>query len=123
MQEVIVDSNKRECEVALDRAIKFSLDRIAASIEAESKKQLQSMIYGRKESENYNRTGNLINSVSHKRTGALEVEVSADAEYAIYVHEGTRNNSPKPFMANALKRVEKQLEEITDLGLRKFGFR
>lgn len=82
----------------------------AAAVEAETKNQLDVLIY-RTPERGYRRTGNLRNSVRHKLVSRNVAEVQAHAEYARAVHEGTSRMGPRPYMANALKRDAPRMAE------------
>lgn len=48
-------------------------------------------------------TGNLINSHTRKRTGALTWQVMSPAEYSVYVHMGTKNMPARPWFEIAVQ--------------------
>lgn len=66
------------------------------------------LIYDTPPSPNYVRTGNLRRSIGSEEVGDV-VEVYAEAEYAEYVHEGTRHMAPRPFLARAAADEEERL--------------
>lgn len=102
-------SNLARVVAAVERGVNNAVSETAATLEAETKKQLDVLIYSTPAAPTYTRTGNLINSVQHRNLAPGKAEVSAQAAYAAYVHEGTRNMSPRPFMANAIKADEPKL--------------
>ena len=92
-----------KAEDALARVKQAVIEEAAASIEAGAKRQAVSMIYQQPESPTYKRTGNLLNSIAHDVTQGEGV-VWAGAEYAPYVHEGTRHVAARPFLREAFDR-------------------
>ena len=96
-------SNLARVTAAISRGVNNAVAETAATLEAETKKQMDVLIYSTPAAPTYTRTGNLINSVQHRNISPGTAEVTAQAAYAAYVHEGTRNMGPRPFMANAVK--------------------
>lgn len=54
-------------------------------------------------------TGNLKNS-GHVDTGNLTATIAYGAEYAVYVHEGTRRMAARPFLRSAFDSVAPEIE-------------
>jgi len=63
-------------------------------------------------------TGLLKTSIQAK-TNNLESEVSANTRYAIYVHEGTRRMSGRPFMTNAVKKLIPKIKRLFEDAIKK----
>lgn len=55
-------------------------------------------------------TGNLKNS-KHTEINGLSARLHWQAEYALYVHEGTRYQPATPFAADAVEKVQPSLEQ------------
>lgn len=102
MTSVTYKDTSGPVEARIRAAIARTMGETAAALEAEAKGQAQRLIYATPESASYRRTGNLMNSITHSFTED-SATVTAGAEYAIYVHEGTRHMTPRPFLVNAAK--------------------
>lgn len=80
----------------------------------ETQVELDRLIYDTPESPNYQRTTNLYHSTARKMVTPTSGVVSsgdARAPYAQYVHEGTDNMPPRPYLNNAAKNVEAGMEQ------------
>lgn len=99
----------QQAGAALARVQARVIASTAADMEAEAKREAMRLIYRTPESENYQRTGNLLNNIGHD-LGVGSAEVFAAAEYSVYVHEGTRYMAPRPFLANALTTVGRTMQ-------------
>lgn len=42
----------------------------------------------------------------------MRAEIKPNVHYALYVHEGTRYMSPRPFMKTGSERMERELEQL-----------
>jgi HK97 gp10 family phage protein len=116
------ESNSRRVLRVLESGLEEALEDIGDDLMDQALDQMDRLIYDTPLGEGDERTGDLRASLDYDRDG-LELEVYADTDYAVFVHEGTRKESPKPFLTNALKRVESSIDNTVALGLRKEGFR
>lgn len=57
-------------------------------------------------------TGNLINSHGRRRVGADTWEVMSPAEYSIFVHEGTKRMSARPWFDEGLITAQPKIEAM-----------
>lgn len=107
---------------AIDIAKKAALRAVTADLERATKRELQTLVYDTPESPNYRRTGNLINSVTHRVTSD-NAQVNVGAQYAWHVHEGNQYVGPRPFLANAVKRQKRKLPKLVADAFAKAGLR
>lgn len=56
-------------------------------------------------------TGNMLNAI-HSKVGSSDAEVISPAPYSIYVHEGTRYMSARPFLRKALEESVSAIKQI-----------
>lgn len=105
---------------AIRRAVERTTQQTGAALETETKRELDRLVYSAPPARSgYRRTGNLAASVRHRLVAANEVRVEATAEYAAYVHEGTRHTPPRPFLANAVQRERARILDRLTANLRK----
>lgn len=83
-------------------ATNLLISESTAAVEGQAKDNLGVMVYDTPPSPDYQRTGHLLNSLGHEMRDDLNGEVFDTADYAIYVHEGTRHMHPRPFLHDAL---------------------
>lgn len=122
MSSVTVDSNLRRAILLLESAVEEALEDIGDDLVEQSQKELQRLVYDKPITGDYERTGELRESVKAEKRGT-SLEVSADAPHAVHVHEGTRKMSPRPFLTNAMKRTKGRVEGLVAKSMRKKGFR
>lgn len=61
-------------------------------------------------------TGNLRASGQMEMEGDLTGTITYSAEYALYVHQGTINQSAQPFLSQAMREVEQSFQDgIADI--------
>ena len=120
--DVVVKSNRLACEAALSEALDNAVTEVSELIEREAMRQLGSLIYETPESPSYKRTGHLKRSLRQKKTGHQKAKVENDAEYAVFVHEGTRRMSPRPFLENSRRRIVPKIPDVVADALKKLGF-
>lgn len=75
--------------------------RLAAKVDAEAKQLLTNQMVNV-------RTGRLRSSTTHvlvTRRGSVAAIVGSGAKYGIYLHEGTRHISPRPYLTTAARNV------------------
>lgn len=56
-------------------------------------------------------TGRMRSSIQHRKIDALTGEVKTGVNYAIYVHEGTRYMSGRPFLREAIDSLQNFITE------------
>lgn len=98
----VVKDRSAEALKLTKRQTERLVGEIAGAVETGAKQNLDEMIYSTPEPENYKRTTNLLQSTQQARLSPTEYAVLSGAEYALYVHEGTVNMDPRPYLAEAL---------------------
>lgn len=112
--------NSTAAQAAIARAVEATIRQTGAVVEAETKRELDRLVYSAPPARSgYRRTGNLIASVRHRVVAPNEVRIEVTAEYAAYVHEGTRHTQPRPFLANAAQTDRPRLIDRLAANLRK----
>jgi HK97 gp10 family phage protein len=122
--EVKVDTSNLDKYIARFDRINLAVSKAAGDVEATAKQSIlarstQYIKYKRGKSRyhwssepghppNKDR-GRLANSITHRRTGDSEYEVSAGAKYAIGLEIGTKRAAARPFMVPALDAVKPTL--------------
>lgn len=107
-KRVTYRDNSKALTDDLKAAIRKAMKDTAVALHAEATIQCQTMIYDTPESPTYQRTFNLIQSISHYSTSDTAV-VAAETPYAFFVHEGTRYMTPRPFLDAALQKQSKEI--------------
>lgn len=64
-------------------------------------------------------TGRMLNSISSD-VYPMEATIAPHVDYAIFVHDGTRFVTPRPFMEKGLERAEESFQDIFENELEKY---
>jgi HK97 gp10 family phage protein len=94
---------------AIEEASTQLVAEVTAAIEASAKQEAGRLIYETPESPSYVRTGNLLNNITSSAS-QKRGEVFSNAEYSLYVHEGTQHMAARPFLSNAVTTVSRTVE-------------
>jgi HK97 gp10 family phage protein len=121
--EVKVDTSNLDKYIARFDRVNLAVSKAAGDVEATAKRSIlaRSTQYRKyKRGKRYHWSsepghppnkdrGRLANSITHRRTGDSEYEVSAGAKYAIGLEIGTKRAAARPFMGPALDAVKPTL--------------
>lgn len=106
----ITKNNTDKMVAALTVGLHEAVSEVTKDVYAESRSQLQRLIYDTPESPNYQRTHNLYNSARYDTdglTGRVTVGGKFDVGYAVMVHEGTAQMPARPYLTEAAKVVQR----------------
>lgn len=97
-----------------------SVNDVAVLVRDEARRQAQMQIYATPPSRNYQRTGNLKRGINILGRGRRRTVVSSavrgyggnKVNYAMYVHEGTRYQAPRPYLADAMRWARQRVRTV-----------
>ena len=117
------DFGEKVANVNIKRSMTDVVAIVTKRMEAEGKKTVTEMVYqSPPAASGYKRTGYLRNSIMSESRGLMG-KVEAFADYAIYVHEGTRFMRGRPFFDKAVERqlkvLPKELAKKLDINIEK----
>lgn len=113
---VTISDNVDEIIFFQRRKIAQALEEVALTAEGYAVRSCRRIVYQVPPSPHYQRTGNLLQSISHAVDGKYAV-IGTNVEYAPYVHNGTRRTVPKPFLKHAIERHVPVYKEIVKRNL------
>ena len=101
----------------LEKRIKEILEAWGQAGETFAKEEITKVVYDTPPSPNYNRTGNLRNSLTHDE-GDRYTYIGTNVYYAPYVEMGTSRMPPRPYLRPAVEHHIKEYKAIADKLLR-----
>lgn len=95
----------------IKKVISTIVAKAAFTVEAETKRAAQQLVYGSPPSPNYQRTGRLLNSII-TRLSTFSAEIYPTVTYAKYVEFGTRYMESRPFMQTGSEVASKKIKTM-----------
>lgn len=113
----ITADNRALFKAALKQQVENGLDMIGAEVEARAKAKCPVGTSQSTGKPNY-KGGTLRNSITHQKSGDMEVQVGTNVEYGKYVEVGTSKMRAQPYLKPAATDNTGVLKSLMDSALR-----